>query len=70
MRSTGPNGQVTMRRSYANSGWRYANCWRWWHMPKVELPTSVKGWFIALMASFVGFVSGFLTIKLMQSVIT
>ena len=32
-------------------------------MPKAELPTSAKGWFVALTASFVGFVSGFLTVK-------
>lgn len=33
-------------------------------MPKAELPSSWKGWMLALLASFVGFVSGFLTIKL------
>lgn len=35
-------------------------------MPKAQLPTSVKGWLVALLASFVGFVSGFVTIRLCQ----
>lgn len=34
-------------------------------MPKAALPTSLKGWLIALIASFAGFVAGFLTIALL-----
>lgn len=35
-------------------------------MPKAALPTSVKGWLVALLASFVGFVAGFVTIALCE----
>jgi hypothetical protein len=33
-------------------------------MPQVSLPSSAQGWVIVLLASFVGFVAGFLTILL------
>lgn len=36
-------------------------------MPKAVLPNTLKGWVVALTASFVGFVSGFVTIRLMES---
>lgn len=32
-------------------------------MPVAKLPTTPKGWAVALGASFVGFVSGFLFIR-------
>lgn len=35
-------------------------------MPKAGLPTNLKGWFVALVASFVGFIAGFLTIRVLQ----
>lgn len=35
-------------------------------MPKAVLPHNLKGWTIALAASFVGFVSGFATIRLAE----
>lgn len=35
-------------------------------MPKATLPTSPKGWFVALTASLVGFLAGFITISIMQ----
>lgn len=38
-------------------------------MPKAELPTSPKGWLVALLASFVGFVAGFLAIKLLNGLL-
>lgn len=34
-------------------------------MPKAELPSTFKGWIVALVASFVGFVSGFVTTKVL-----
>jgi hypothetical protein len=37
-------------------------------MPKAELPTTLKGWFIAATASFVGFISGFVTIAWLRKV--
>lgn len=37
-------------------------------MPKAQLPTTLKGWTIAMLASFVGFVSGFTTIRIMERV--
>lgn len=33
-------------------------------MPKAELPSSLKGWLVALLAAFVGFIAGFITIKI------
>lgn len=33
-------------------------------MPKAALPTSARGWLVALLASFVGFIAGFVTIAL------
>ncbi len=33
-------------------------------MPNAKLPTTPKGWLVALLASFVGFVSGFATLVL------
>lgn len=35
-------------------------------MPKAALPTSSKGWLVALAASFVGFIAGFVTIALLS----
>jgi len=35
-------------------------------MPRAKLPTTAKGWLAALVASFVGFVSGFATLNLLQ----
>ena len=35
-------------------------------MPKAKLPTTPKGWLVATAASFVGFVSGFLALNVMQ----
>ena len=35
-------------------------------MPDAQFPSQPKGWLIVLLASFVGFLSGFLTIKLMR----
>jgi hypothetical protein len=32
-------------------------------MPVARLPTTVQGWLLALLASFIGFVSGFVTIR-------
>jgi hypothetical protein len=34
-------------------------------MPRAELPSSPGGWLLALFAAFVGFISGFITIKLL-----
>lgn len=34
-------------------------------MPKAVLPTNIRGWLSALLASFVGFVSGFIVIRLL-----
>lgn len=33
-------------------------------MPRAELPSTVQGWLVALLASFVGFIAGFITIAL------
>ena len=33
-------------------------------MPEARLPSTVKGWLVALLASFAGLVAGFLTIML------
>lgn len=35
-------------------------------MPKAKLPTTAKGWAVALLASFVGFTSGFVTIRVLE----
>lgn len=35
-------------------------------MPKATLPTTLKGWVAALVASFVGFVSGFAVLRLLE----
>jgi hypothetical protein len=35
-------------------------------MPKAKLPTSTKGWLVALLASFAGFIAGFITIALCE----
>lgn len=35
-------------------------------MPKAALPTTAKGWLVALLASFAGFLAGFLTIVLCE----
>jgi uncharacterized membrane-anchored protein YhcB (DUF1043 family) len=37
-------------------------------MPRAELPTTARGWLVALVASFVGFISGFVTIRLLQGI--
>lgn len=34
-------------------------------MPRAELPRSIRGWIVAIAASFVGFISGFMTIALL-----
>lgn len=34
-------------------------------MPKAKLPTSPHGWAVALLAAFVGFIAGFVTIRLL-----
>lgn len=33
-------------------------------MPKAELPTSAKGWLVALAAAFVGFIAGFIFLSI------
>ena len=35
-------------------------------MPEANLPTSLLGWIVALAASFVGFVSGFVAISCLR----
>ena len=35
-------------------------------MPKAELPTNLKGWIVALGAGIVGFLCGFMFIKLCE----
>lgn len=35
-------------------------------MPKAVLPTTMKGWAAALVASFVGFVSGFVVLRCLE----
>lgn len=37
-------------------------------MPKADLPSSWRGWMVALAASFAGFVAGFLVIALLTKV--
>lgn len=37
-------------------------------MPKAELPTSPAGWLVALAASFVGFIAGFLAIATLTKI--
>jgi hypothetical protein len=34
-------------------------------MPRAELPSSFGGWMLALFAAFVGFVAGFVTIRVL-----
>lgn len=34
-------------------------------MPKAKLPTTLMGWIIALAASAVGFISGFLALNIL-----
>jgi hypothetical protein len=38
-------------------------------MPDAKLPTSLKGWFIAITASLVGFMSGFVTIIWLRKIL-
>jgi hypothetical protein len=38
-------------------------------VPKAELPTTPRGWLVALAASFVGFIAGFLAIGLLGRVL-
>lgn len=38
-------------------------------MPKAELPTSLEGWMVALGAGVVGFLAGFVFIKIMNGVL-
>lgn len=35
-------------------------------MPHARLPHSFKGWLVALVASLVGLISGFLTVKVLS----
>jgi hypothetical protein len=35
-------------------------------MPKAKLPTTAKGWVVALAASLVGFLAGFASLNVMQ----
>ena len=35
-------------------------------MPEARLPSSPKGWLVALLSAIVGFMAGFVTIRLMQ----
>jgi len=35
-------------------------------MPKASLPTTGKGWFVALVASLVGLLSGFATVNVLR----
>lgn len=37
-------------------------------MPKASLPSTTLGWIVALAASFVGFIAGFLAIALLTQV--
>jgi hypothetical protein len=34
-------------------------------VPRAELPSTLAGWLLALFAAFVGFVAGFLTIRVL-----
>lgn len=38
-------------------------------MPQAELPTTLKGWAVAVGAGIVGFLCGFLFIKIMDGLI-
>lgn len=38
-------------------------------MPEARLPSSVKGWLVAVLAALVGLVAGFVTITVLQRVI-
>ena len=33
-------------------------------MPKAELPTTMKGWMVALASSAVGFIAGFISLNI------
>lgn len=35
-------------------------------MPRAALPSTVKGWLVALLASLVGFMAGFVTIAVCE----
>lgn len=35
-------------------------------MPRAELPTTAQGWLTALAAAFVGFIAGFLFIRMIN----
>lgn len=35
-------------------------------MPKAILPSTTRGWLVALLASFAGFLAGFVTIALCE----
>jgi hypothetical protein len=35
-------------------------------MPKAKLPTTLKGWFAALIASLAGLLAGFLTLNVLN----
>jgi undecaprenyl pyrophosphate phosphatase UppP len=37
-------------------------------MPDAKLPTSFKGWIVALGGAYVGFISGFITIRWLNKV--
>lgn len=39
-------------------------------MPKAVLPSSAKGWLVALLASFAGFIAGFVTILLCERLLS
>jgi len=34
-------------------------------MPKAKLPTTLRGWLVALAASMVGLISGFITVRVL-----
>lgn len=38
-------------------------------MPRAVLPSHVMGWLVALLAAFVGFVAGFVTIAICNRVL-
>ena len=37
-------------------------------MPKAKLPHNLKGWVVAMAASFNGLMAGFLTIRVMEKI--
>lgn len=37
-------------------------------MPKAELPHNLRGWIVALAASFNGLIAGFVTIKILRKI--